>query len=56
MNKKHVVVLLLFFYPFDLTQPPCEEGKRGMGGVFAAPAEVELPKTVHACRATSTFE
>jgi len=37
-------------------QSPREEGKRGPGGVFVTPTEVELSKTVHVCRATSTVE
>jgi len=35
---------------------PREEGKRGTGGVFVTPTEVEHAKTVHVCRATSTVE
>ena len=35
---------------------PREEGKTGKGGVFVTPSEVELAKTGHACRATSTYE
>ncbi|HZG13647.1 MAG TPA: hypothetical protein VE710_01395 [Candidatus Bathyarchaeia archaeon] len=37
-------------------QPPREEGKTGTGGVFVTPSEVELAKTGHACRTTSTGE
>ncbi|HZG16655.1 MAG TPA: hypothetical protein VE710_16835 [Candidatus Bathyarchaeia archaeon] len=33
-----------------------EEGKNGKGGVFVTPIQVELPKTGHACHATSTYE
>jgi len=33
-----------------------KEGKNGTGEVFVTPTEVELAKTVHACRATATFD
>jgi len=39
-----------------LQQQLRKEGKNGTGEVFATPAEVELAKTVHACRATSTLK
>jgi len=39
-----------------IMQPPREEGKTGTGGVFVTPSEVELAKTGHARRATSTGE
>jgi len=44
------------FHPFDLVWQSGEEGKRGTGEVFVTPTQVELPKTVHACRATPSVE
>ena len=52
--------MLVSFFIFFFARPVVlwlrEEGKNGTGGVFATPTEVELSKTVHACRATSTYE
>ncbi len=38
--------MLFLKNPIDYMQVPREEGKRGTGGVFVTPAQVELPKTV----------
>jgi len=37
-------------------QEPRKEGKTGTGGVFVTPSEVELAKTGHAFRATSSYD
>jgi len=53
---ENAFIMPFFFYSFDLNNSCERKGREGRGGVFATPAEVELPKTVHSCRATSTFE
>ncbi|HZG16415.1 MAG TPA: hypothetical protein VE710_15605 [Candidatus Bathyarchaeia archaeon] len=39
-----------------LSNSHARKGREGRGGVFVTPAQVELPKTGHACRATPPVE
>jgi len=55
-SKKMHYFLLISFNPLGFKESPREEGKRGTGGVFVTPSKVELPKMVHAYRATPSVE